>query len=87
MKLKAIKERTCIGCRVKMKKEEMARFYKEGRNYFYDRTGKKEGRGLYICRDISCIEKAKKNRKYSIDENEICILKKDVLQNEEILVK
>lgn len=87
MKLKVIKERTCIGCRVKHKKEEMARLYKDGQKYFYDSTGKKEGRGLYICKENSCIEKAKKNKKYSINENEICILKKDVLQNEDFLVK
>lgn len=80
MKLNVIKERTCIGCRLKKQKDEMARFYKEGRNYFYDRSGKKEGRGLYVCKDISCIEKAIKNKKYLIDENEICIFKKDILQ-------
>lgn len=87
MKLNAIKERTCIGCRLKKQKEDMARFYKEGKNYFYDQFGKKEGRGLYICRSLSCIEKAKKNRRYMINESELYKFEKDILQNGDFLVK
>jgi len=35
---------------------------KEG-NVFIDPTGKKSGRGAYICRDIKCFEAAKKGRR------------------------
>ena len=82
MKSSNIKERTCIGCRNKKQKEEMSRFYKNGNKYYLDPNGKGEGRGVYICRNISCIEKSQKNRKYLIDENDINIIKKDILQNQ-----
>ena len=77
-----IKERTCIGCRTKKQKEELARFSKNGAKYYYDPKGKNEGRGIYICKDISCIEKGIKNKTYAINESEINILKKDILQNQ-----
>lgn len=32
-------------------------------NIFLDSTGKKSGRGAYICKEIKCFEAAKKDRK------------------------
>jgi predicted RNA-binding protein YlxR (DUF448 family) len=43
--------RTCIGCKCKKPKKEMIRIIKtpDGKIEI-DRTGKKSGRGAYICR-------------------------------------
>jgi predicted RNA-binding protein YlxR (DUF448 family) len=54
----------CLGCQEMKPKKELIRIVrnKEG-DTFVDLTGKKAGRGAYICRDIQCLEKAKKGRK------------------------
>ena len=55
-------ERQCMGCREMKPKNELIRAVKspEG-NVSLDCTGKKPGRGAYICNDIDCIKKAIKS--------------------------
>lgn len=67
--------RTCIGCREQKPKKELIRIVKNKENeVFLDRTGKANGRGAYICDDISCLEKVIKsralNRTFSMDIKE-----------------
>ena len=45
--------RQCIGCREMKSKKEMIRI---------DATGKKNGRGAYICPSRECFQKAVKNK-------------------------
>ena len=49
----------CIGCRQKKDKRELLRIVRtpEGVTEI-DRSGKKSGRGAYICSDKSCLQKA-----------------------------
>jgi len=56
--------RKCVGCNEMKEKQQLLRIVrdKEG-NVFIDPTGKKSGRGAYICRDIKCFEAAKKGRR------------------------
>lgn len=62
--MKKIVQRMCIGCNEKKDKRELIRIVlnKEG-EIFVDRTGKKEGRGAYICDNIDCLEKAIKTKR------------------------
>lgn len=55
--------RQCTGCREMKSKKEMMRVLRtpEG-EIILDSTGKKNGRGAYLCRDASCLEKAIKNK-------------------------
>ncbi|WP_091229849.1 RNase P modulator RnpM [Anaerobium acetethylicum] len=55
--------RQCIGCCEMKNKREMLRILKttEG-EITIDVTGKKNGRGAYICASKECFEKAVKNR-------------------------
>ena len=55
--------RTCIGCGVKKGKNDFIRIVKKDAQIEIDKTGKKEGRGAYICESIECFEKAYKSRK------------------------
>ena len=56
--------RTCMGCNSKKTKKELIRIVKDKENNLsVDRTGKKEGRGAYICDDISCLEKVIKSKR------------------------
>ncbi|NLO88891.1 MAG: YlxR family protein [Clostridia bacterium] len=63
MKKRKIPERMCVGCREKKPKRDMVRIVRspEG-NVELDFTGKKSGRGAYICYNITCLEKAQKNK-------------------------
>ena len=64
--LKKIPIRTCIGCGEGKPKRELIRIVKttEG-EVLIDTTGKKNGRGAYICPNITCLEKAIKTKRLS----------------------
>lgn len=53
--------RICLGCREAKPKKQLIRVVKNKENEIsIDLTGKKSGRGAYICKDISCFERIKK---------------------------
>ena len=56
-------KRQCIGCGEIKEKRELIRILKtpEG-GIVLDDTGKKNGRGAYLCRSSQCLEKAFKSR-------------------------
>ncbi|MDO4601720.1 MAG: YlxR family protein [Eubacteriales bacterium] len=55
--------RQCTGCREMKNKKEMLRVLKTAEGeILLDATGRKNGRGAYICRSSECLEKAVKNR-------------------------
>lgn len=60
---KKIPLRQCVGCGEMKGKRDMLRVLKtaEG-DICLDATGKKNGRGAYICRNRECLQKARKNR-------------------------
>lgn len=61
--VKKIPLRKCIGCNEMKNKKEMMRVLKTSENTFeLDVTGKKNGRGAYICCSRECLEKAMKNK-------------------------
>lgn len=62
MKKNSIPMRRCIGCMESKPKKELIRiaFY-EGQTTL-DKTGKAKGRGVYLCRDRECFEKAVRKR-------------------------
>ncbi|MBV4418083.1 YlxR family protein [Clostridium tyrobutyricum] len=64
MKKKKIPQRMCLGCMEMKPKRELIRVVKnkEG-EVFVDLTGKKNGRGAYICKNIACLEQAFKNKR------------------------
>lgn len=63
MRNKTVPIRQCVGCREKKNKSELIRIVKtpEG-EIMTDLTGKKNGRGMYICRNADCLSLAKKKR-------------------------
>lgn len=64
MSEKHIPMRKCVGCGEMIGKKGAVRVVrdKDG-NISIDPTGKKSGRGAYICKDKSCLEQARKGRK------------------------
>lgn len=55
--------RRCVGCQEMKSKKEMIRVIKtpEG-EFLLDATGKKNGRGAYVCPQESCLKLARKNK-------------------------
>lgn len=57
-------QRTCMGCNNKKDKKDLIRIVKNKENQVrIDKTGKQEGRGAYLCRDIQCLEKVMKSKR------------------------
>ena len=74
--MKKIPQRTCIGCNSKKDKKDLIRVVKNKDGQIsIDLTGKKDGRGIYLCKSEECLNKAIKNKRISrtlemeIDEN------------------
>lgn len=61
---KKIPMRRCLGCMEMKPKAELVRVVrnKEG-EISLDLTGKKPGRGAYVCRDTECLKKARKAKR------------------------
>lgn len=60
---KKIPMRKCVGCQEMKSKKEMIRVIRTSENEFLlDATGKKNGRGAYICVNGDCLAKAVKSR-------------------------
>ena len=60
---KKIPMRICIGCGVSKSKKELMRVVRTPEDEFVlDATGKKNGRGAYLCKDAECLKKAIKSK-------------------------
>lgn len=76
MKQKKVPMRRCSGCMEMKEKRELIRVVKSplvndengdligGGEISLDLTGKKSGRGAYVCKNLECFEKAKKARRF-----------------------
>ena len=61
--MKKVPMRQCIGCRNMVSKNDMIRVIKTAEGeIMIDATGKKNGRGAYICNSKECLSKAIKTR-------------------------
>jgi len=67
--LKKIPERKCVGCNEKKPKNELIRIVRcaQTGEIQIDTTGKKNGRGAYICPSAACLKKAKKRLPSSLE--------------------
>ena len=76
-KVKKIPERQCLGCNEHKPKNQLLRVVRtpEGETVL-DFTGKKSGRGAYICRDVKCLKKARKSGR--IEKNLEVAISEDV---------
>ena len=60
---KKIPMRQCVGCGEMKGKREMMRVLKTPEEAIVlDVTGRKNGRGAYLCKSLDCLKKARKNK-------------------------
>lgn len=65
MKTKKIPMRMCTGCMQMFDKRELVRVVKSpDGEVSLDLTGKKSGRGAYVCKNVDCLNKARKKRAF-----------------------
>lgn len=64
MKQKKLPQRMCAGCKEQKLKKELVRVVRDPEGGIsIDLTGKKSGRGVYICRNLNCLKAARKARR------------------------
>ncbi len=64
MAIRKIPMRKCIGCNTSKDKRELIRVVRNAEGEIsIDTTGKKPGRGAYICKDKNCLKLARKGKK------------------------
>ncbi len=64
VKVKKIPLRQCLGCNEHKPKNELLRVLRTPTGeVILDFTGKKSGRGAYICYDSKCLKKARKTKR------------------------
>lgn len=62
--MKKIPERTCMACNKQMPKQDLLRIVKSKDGIIeVDLTGKKNGRGAYICKNEECLNKIIKSKR------------------------
>ncbi|PWW06438.1 hypothetical protein DFQ01_103341 [Paenibacillus cellulosilyticus] len=65
MKPRKVPLRKCIACQRMMPKKELIRVVRTPEaNVLIDLTGKKAGRGAYLCGQVDCFRLAKKSRAF-----------------------
>lgn len=82
---KKVPLRKCTGCQEMKNKKDMIRILRTAESeIILDTTGRMNGRGAYVCRSMSCFEKAVKNRglerslKVKVPEETYESLKKEI---------
>lgn len=85
-RVRKIPQRMCVGCREMKNKKELIRVVRTpDETILIDRTGKKAGRGAYICPDAQCFNIAVKGKRLhkalerEIPEDLIQALRKDLV--------
>ena len=63
MPAKKVPLRQCTGCREMKEKKQLIRVIRtpEG-EILLDATGRKNGRGAYLCPDVECLRKARRSK-------------------------
>ncbi|MCH5192456.1 MAG: YlxR family protein [Oscillospiraceae bacterium] len=79
---KKIPMRMCLGCGEMKPKKELIRAVRSPEGEIsIDLTGKKNGRGAYICRSAECFRKARKARR--LEKSFSCKISDEVYDNME----
>lgn len=71
--------RKCVGCNEMKAKRELIRVLKNDEEITIDVTGKKNGRGAYICFSSECLAKAEKNK--GLERSLKCSIPKEIYES------
>ena len=81
-RVKKIPMRRCLGCNEHKPKNELLRVVRDPEGEVsLDFTGKKSGRGAYICKSVKCLRRAAKSKR--IDKSLECSVPDEVYERME----
>ena len=81
-RVRKIPMRQCLGCNEHKEKRELLRVVRDPEgNISLDFTGKKSGRGAYICKNVKCLRRAAKSKR--IEKNLGCAIPDEVYEKME----
>lgn len=70
-RVKKIPQRQCLGCGEHKPKPELVRIVRSpDGEIFLDATGKRSGRGAYVCQKTACLKKVRKSHR--VEQNLEC---------------
>ncbi len=76
-KIKTPPMRQCLGCNEHKPKGELLRVVRDPEGSIsLDFTGKKSGRGAYICRNVICLRRVRKSRR--LEKNLNCSIAEEI---------
>ncbi len=76
---KKIPERRCTGCGEHFPKSNLIRVVRSPEGEIsLDTSGKKSGRGAYLCHDVKCLRKARKARR--LEQNLECTIPDEIYE-------
>lgn len=79
MNEKKIPQRKCVGCNEMKDKKQLIRVVKTPEDTFLvDTTGRANGRGAYICKDVECFRQAMKNK--GLERSLKCKIPEDIVK-------
>ena len=82
-KIRKIPMRQCLGCNEHKPKIELLRVVRDPNGEVsLDFTGKKSGRGAYICKSVKCFKKAAKSHR--IDRSLECTIPDEIYEKLEL---
>lgn len=77
---KKIPMRQCVGCQTSKSKKELIRVIKTPEDeILIDTTGRKNGRGAYLCPDTECLRKARKSK--GLERSLKTVIPADIYEN------
>ena len=77
---KKVPMRQCVGCKEMKSKKELLRIIKTAENeILLDVTGKKNGRGAYLCPNVECLAQAVKSK--GLDRSLKTAMPREVIEN------
>lgn len=71
-------ERTCIICRKKEEKKTFFRLCQREDKYYWDKTGKAQARGYYVCPSKECLGRLAKHKKIKVEMQDLYEMIKEV---------
>ncbi len=74
---KKIPQRRCVGCNEHKPKRDLIRVVRtENDGFAIDLTGKKNGRGAYICNSLACLQAA--HKKHALERSFSCKIPEEI---------
>ena len=84
--VKKIPERRCVGCMKSFPKQELIRIVRSSEGEIsLDTTGKKSGRGAYICHSTDCLKKAVKAKR--LEKSFECDIPEEIIATLEVSLR